>query len=167
MSQPTESARATSRSKKKPTDQRQLIVTLNARDGDVIKVEELEKSGKRHEIMDEEFAALAGDEEAAGFFPALEHAYAAGFADADGEGFEFGEEDEDEGDIEQFLLHGVGAHPFLRHEVRKLILGRLVRRQLKRPARKRRGGKGHEMGHATEGEDQQAGREERKAKTKN
>jgi hypothetical protein len=165
MSQPTESVRSASRSKKKPADQRQLIVTLNARDGEVVKVEELEKSGRRHEIMDEEFAALAGDKEAAGFFPALEHAYAAGFADADGDEFEFDDDDESEDDIEQILLHGVGAHPFLRHEVRKLILGRLVRRQLKRPARKRRGAKGHEG--QTEGEEQQAGREERRAKAKN
>jgi hypothetical protein len=163
MSQPAESARPTSRTKKKPTDQRQLIVTLSVRGGEVVKIEELEKSGRRHEIMDEEFAALAGDAEAEGLFPALEHAYAAGFADADGEGFEFGDE-EDEDDIEQFLLHGVGAHPFLRHEVRKLILGRLVRRQLKRPARKRRASKGHEAGHASEDE---SGREERKVKTRN
>src|SRR5262249_8051814 len=74
------------------------------------------------------------------------------------------EEEGDENDIEQFLLHGVGAHPFLRHEVRKLILGRLVRRQMKRP-RKRRAGKAHDS--AAEPEEQHAAKEERRAKTKN
>src|SRR5262249_10132304 len=108
MSESAENIRSTSRSKKKPSDHRQLIVTLSARSGDVVKVEELEKSGRRHEIMDEEFAALAGDEKAADLFPALEHAYAAGFADADGEGFEFEDDEEgDDDDMEQFLLHGV------------------------------------------------------------
>jgi hypothetical protein len=157
MSQPTDSARP--RAKKKPTDHRQLIVTLNARDGDVVKIEELEESGGRHEIMDEEFAVLAGDAEAASLFPALEHAYVAGFADADGEGFSFDDDDDDD-DIEQFLMHGVGAHPFLRHEVRRLILGRLIRRQLSRPAKSRAT---DETGH----EGEESGREERKAKTEN
>src|SRR5215467_13689445 len=100
MSQSAENSRPASRSKKKFSDHRQLIVTLSARNGEVVKVEELEKSGRRHEIMDEEFAALAGDEQAAGLFPALEHAYAAGFADSDGEGFEFESEDDGDDDIE-------------------------------------------------------------------
>jgi len=167
MSEPAESAKSTSRSRNKPSDLRQLIVTLSRQHGDVIKVEELEKSGKRHELMDEEFAALAGDDEAADFFPALEHAYAAGFADADDEGFEFGPDEEEEGsDIEQFLLHGVAAHPFLRHEVRKVILSRLVRRQLRR-GHKRRGGKIRGTAHDLEADEQRlAPREEKKAKVK-
>ena len=165
MSEPVENVRSTSRSKKKSPDHRQLIVTLSSRNGEVVKVEELEKSGRRHEILDEEFAALAGDDEAAGFFPALEQAYAAGFSDADDEGLEFGDDDEEGDDVEQVYLHGVGAHPFLRREVRKLILSRLVRRQLKRPHK--RGARKAHVAHATEAEDQPTTREERKARTKN
>jgi hypothetical protein len=165
MAEPDENIRPTSRSKKKSVEQRQLILTLNARDGEIVKIEEVEKSGGRHEIIDEEFAALAGDEEVEGLFPALEHAYAAGFADAEGEGIDLDGDDDDDG-FEQILLQGVGGHPSLRHEVRKLILARLIRRQLKRSARKKRAGKAHEdVGH--EGDEQESGREERKAKKVN
>jgi hypothetical protein len=140
-------------------EQRQLVLTLNARDGEIIKIEELEKSGGRHEIIDEEFAALAGDQEVEGLFPALEHAYAAGFADAEGEGADLDDGDDEDG-IEQMLLHGAGGHPSLRHEVRKLILARLIRRQLKRPPRKKRASKARDdVEH--EGDEQESGREER------
>lgn len=119
---------------KKTPDSRQLVITLSVPDNEVINVEVLNKSGKRHKLRDEDFAALAGDCDVEGFLPVLEEAYVAGFSDANGDVFESddGEETANDDDLEQVVVRGVASRMLIRRGVRKLILARLVRRELLR-----------------------------------
>jgi hypothetical protein len=71
---------ASSPDKKQST--RQIILTLGGSNGDVFKIEELTKSGKRRELSDDEFAVLVGDEEVEDIGTVLEEAYSAGLTDA-------------------------------------------------------------------------------------
>jgi len=116
---------------KKQIQTRQIVLTLAAPDGDVIKIEKLEKSGQRREVTDEEFADLAG-EDAVDWGAALEHAYTAGIEDALKD--ELSEHDEDEQEEEEilrrFILKRAAGRQLLRRGVRKLILRRALHRQL-------------------------------------
>jgi len=119
---------------KKTPDSRQLIITLSVPDNEIIKVEALDKSGKKRKLQDEDFAMLAGDRDVEGLLPVLEQAYVAGFSDANSDIFESDsdEEEADDGDLEQVVVRGAASHTLIRRGVRKLILGRLVRRELLR-----------------------------------
>jgi hypothetical protein len=115
-----------------PEETEQLVVTMSPSKGAIILVERMEKSGQRREISAEEFAALAGEDEAEDLGAALEEAYSAGIADALGEEDE--EEDESEEDAEnalrQVLLGSAAGRLLLRRSVRRLILRRALRRRL-------------------------------------
>jgi hypothetical protein len=119
---------------KKAPDNRQLVITLSVPDNEIINVEVLNKSGKRHKLRDEDFAALVGDRDVEGLLPVLEEAYVAGFSDANGDVFESDDSEEvaNEDDLEQVVVRGVASRMLIRRGVRKLILGRLVRRELLR-----------------------------------
>jgi len=73
--------------------------------------------------------------------PVLEQAYVAGFSDANGDVFESGEsgEEADDDDLEQVVVRGVVSRRLIRRGVRKLILGRLVKRELLRKQGQRQG----------------------------
>jgi len=126
---------------KKAPETRQLVITLSVPDSDIIKVEALNKSGKRHKLPDEEFATLVGDDDVEDLLPVLEQAYVAGFSDANGDVFESGEsgEESDDDDLEQVVVRGVVSRRLIRRGVRKLILGRLVKRELLRKQGQRQG----------------------------
>jgi hypothetical protein len=113
-------------SKVKQAEIRQLVVTLSGPKDDVVKVEHVEASGERHEITDQEFAELAGeDEEFLG--AALEEAYEAGLRDAIAE--EYGEHYAEEEDEPRHLIRQeAAARRLLRRGVRQLILRRALRR---------------------------------------
>jgi hypothetical protein len=119
---------------KKTADSRQLVITLSVPDNEIVKVETLDKSGKKHKLPDEDFATLVGDYDVEDLLPVLEQAYAAGFSDANGDVFESGdsEEESDDDDLEQVVIRGVASRRLIRRGVRKLILGRLMRRELLR-----------------------------------
>jgi hypothetical protein len=73
--------------------------------------------------------------------PVLEQAYVAGFSDANSDVFETGEsgEESDDDDLEQVVVRGVVSRRLIRRGVRKLILGRLVKRELLRKQGQRQG----------------------------
>ena len=114
---------------KKQIQTKELVLTLAASNGEVIKIEKLEKSGQRHEVSDEEFAALAGDG-ATELGAALEEAYSAGITDAINN--ELSEDEEDEAEEEEilrrFILRRAAGRQLLRRGVRRFILHRLIRR---------------------------------------
>ena len=114
---------------KKQIATRQLVLTLGVADGGVIKVEKLEKSGQRHEVSDEEFAALAG-EDGVELGAALEEAYTAGITDAINDELSEEEEDEEEEEeiLRRFILRRAAGRQLLRRGVRRLILRRLIGR---------------------------------------
>jgi len=135
---------ATRRAKSKATSTKELVLTLSIPEGEVVKVETLEKSGQRHELSEEEFAALAGEDDAEDVSP--EEAYAAGITDATEDGFEFDEEGDEEEAIERSVLREMVTRQLLRRGVRRFILRRLRRRESIRQ-RARPGGKAaHESG---------------------
>src|SRR5262247_2413835 len=67
----------------------QMVVTIGATTGDVVKVERIDKAGKRDELSDEECTKLAGEDEVDEIEAALEEAFEAGIAGA------LSEDDED------------------------------------------------------------------------
>jgi hypothetical protein len=115
------------RPKSKATDTKELVLTLSIPDGEVLKVETLEKSGQRHELSEEEFAALAGEDDAEDVSP--EEAYAAGITDGSDAGFELDEEGDDEEEIERSILREMVTRQLLRRGVRRFILRRLRKRE--------------------------------------
>ena len=119
---------------RKTPDSRQLVITLSVPGNEVIKVEALDTSGKKRTLHDEDFATLVGDRDVEGLLPVIEEAYVAGFSDANGDVFESdeSEEDTDDDDLEQVVVRGAASRMLIRRGVRKLILGRLVRRELLR-----------------------------------
>ena len=116
---------------KKQIQTKQIVLTLATPNGDVIKVEKLEKSGQRRELSDEEFAELAG-EESVNLGTALEHAYTAGITDALSNELSEDEEDaeQEEEILRRFILKRAAGRQLLRRGVRRLILRRALHRQL-------------------------------------
>jgi hypothetical protein len=107
-------------------DVKELVVTLDVANKKIVKVEEVEASGTRHPIADEDFAELVGEDEQETLVAALEEAYAAGAEDALED-----ETAEDEGDGEarrRTILWEAAARQNLRRSVRRLILGRALQR---------------------------------------
>jgi hypothetical protein len=112
----------------------QMVVTIGATTGDVVKIEKIDKTGKRDELSEEECAKLAGEDELEEIEAALEEAFEAGIAGA------LREDDDDELDDEektlrQLLIGGlVRRRPVLlrlrRRSLRRLLLRRLIRRRI-------------------------------------
>src|ERR1700752_5369751 len=92
----------TPRPEKKQIDTKEIVLTLAALNGDLIKIEALEKSGQRRELDDDEFSALASTA-AVDLAAAVEQAYPTGIAD--GLQDDLGEDDEAEAEIlRRFIL---------------------------------------------------------------
>jgi len=124
------------KSDEKHSETRQIVVTLHASNGGVIKVESLDEDGERTEVSEKEFAVLAGEDELDYLETALEEAYAAGVGDAIDESV--GADDEDE-EYENSILREVAARELLRSGVRRLIWRRALKRDPKaKPSQARR-----------------------------
>jgi hypothetical protein len=117
-------------SRSTPTEETEQIVLTLSPKGEVLKVEKIEKSGQRHELSDEEFAALAGEDEREDLEAAFEEAYAAGVSDALGDEDEDEDEEEEEIALRQLILGRAVGRQLLRRGLRRLILRRALRRQL-------------------------------------
>jgi len=119
-----------------PKETEQLMVTLNAENHEIVKVEKVNKSGDRAELSTEEYAQLAGEDEVEEIEIALEAAFDAGVVSALDEDDE--DDEDDEGRVLQQLLIAGMLKPrrrsimsrFRRRFIHQLILPRLIRRQL-------------------------------------
>jgi hypothetical protein len=101
--------------------------------GKVVKVEKLDKSGKRHEIMEEEWTALVGDDETEDIEVALEEAFEAGIAAVLGDPYDDDQADEDDEEkaVRRLLIHRLlGRHPVQRRILQRVLVNRLLRRRL-------------------------------------
>jgi hypothetical protein len=116
--------RSTAPKKKQP--QTQIVLTLAGSNGDVVKVERLEKSGERHEISDHELVVLVGDEDSEDIGTVLEEAYSAGLTDALDHEMD---EEREEQEIFRRLKQAAGRQ-LLRRSVHGFILRRIFRREL-------------------------------------
>jgi hypothetical protein len=108
----------------------QLVVTFNAAMGEIVKVEKVDKAGKRQEFTEEECAKLAGQDEVEEIEGALEEAFEAGVAvvlgDEDAEDY-----DEEERAFRRLLIVGfLERHPLRHRLVHQLLLRRLLLRRL-------------------------------------
>jgi hypothetical protein len=110
----------------------QLLITLSGPNSDVVRVETLDKSGTKHDVPDDDFAALAGDNDVEDLLPVLEEAYMAGFSDASSDVFESDDSESDAHDLEKAVIRGDATQRLIRRGVRKLILARLLKRELQR-----------------------------------
>ena len=102
-------------------EEQQVVVTINS--GRIVKVEKVDKSGKRQELAEEDLTKLAGEDELEEIESSLEEAFEAGVAVALGEEYDVDEayEDEEERSVRRLLLGGL-----LRRKVRRRILQRMV-----------------------------------------
>ena len=120
----------TPRAEKKQAETKEVVLTLAAMNGDIIKIEALEKSGERRELNDDEFSALAG-KDAVDLAKAVEDAYATGIADALQDDY-LGEDDEDEDETEilrRFILKIAAGRQLLRRGAHKSIVRHAMHRQ--------------------------------------
>jgi hypothetical protein len=115
----------------------QLVVTISAATREIVKIEKVDKAGKRDELSEEECEKLAGEDEVEEIAAALEEAFEAGIAGALGEADEDDEagEDDEERAVRRILAGGVPRRrPVLgrlrRRFLRRLLLRRLLRRRL-------------------------------------
>jgi hypothetical protein len=114
---------------KRQVQTKQLVVTLGVSRGDVKKLETLDTHGKRHDVSDDEITTLANLFEVDETRIVLEEAYAAGVADAikeitcdpHGDASEI---------LRQAVARRVARFQFLRRHVRRLIVHRLICREL-------------------------------------
>ena len=102
-------------------EEQQVLVTINS--GRIVKVEKIDKSGKRQELAEEDLTKLAGEDELEEIESSLEESFEAGVAVALGEEYDVDEayEDEEEKSVRRLLLGGL-----LRRKVRQRILQRMV-----------------------------------------
>src|SRR4030095_8044963 len=104
-------------------EEQQVLVTINTAMGRIIKVEKVDKAGKRQELAEEDCAKLVGADEVDEIETALEEAFEAGVAVVLGEEFEVDEayEDDEERGVRRLLLGGL-----VRRFFRARLLQRLV-----------------------------------------
>jgi len=120
---------------KKPLGMKELVVTLSVASGDVVKIEQLEKTGRRKQISEADFAALAGDDEMGDLRGVVEDAYAAGVSDAIHDDLADERVDDDGNAIHASAIGGVMGRQLLRHWAHQIVLRRVLRRELSQPRR--------------------------------
>ena len=111
-------------------EEQQLIVTISKPMGGIVKVEKLDKAGKRQELAEEEWAKLAGEDEVEGIETALEEAFEAGIAVVLGDSYEDEEayEDDEERALRRLLIGGLLRRSVRRRILQRILLSRLLQR---------------------------------------
>src|SRR5262245_41490523 len=121
------------------SEEEQVVVTINAPMRKILRVEKMDKAGKRQELSEEEWARLVGDDEVETIEAALEEAFEAGVAALLGEEYEDDEayEDEEETTLRRLLIgRPLRRRPVQRRIFEGLLVSRLLRRRfLKRSVR--------------------------------
>jgi hypothetical protein len=107
----------------------QVMVTIHGPRGRIVKVEKVDKAGKRRELAEEEWAKLVGRDEVEEIESALEEAFEAGVAVAlgedDGDAAAF--EDDDEDALRRLLVGGLLRRSVRRRILQRLLLSRMLR----------------------------------------
>ena len=119
-----------------------LLVTIQAKTGEIVKVESADSSGGRHELTDQDKAGLGKEAAKATLEGLVEEAFEAGIACMLGDGGrdkarepEAAEEEEEEAELRHLLLGPLikdsPARRLMRHEVlSRAILGTVVQRAI-------------------------------------
>lgn len=101
----------------------QLVLTLNVATGEIVNVEKIDPSGKRHELSEDEYARLADEDVTDELEATLEEAYETGVEDALGE-------DTEELALRRSVVGRLLVSGMLRHELGRQLLRRAIRRQV-------------------------------------
>ena len=120
--------------KSAPEDEiKQLVVTINPAMGGIVKVEKIDKAGKREELSDEECARLVGEDEVDEIQDAIEEAFEAAVMSVIGEEDQAERENDDEEEkaIRRFLINDLLIPRAVQRRVlHRLLLSRMLRRRL-------------------------------------
>ena len=111
----------------------QLVVTINPAMGRIVKAEKIDKAG-RHELSDDEWARLLGEDEVDEIQDAIEEAFEAVvmsvIADEDEPETENNDEDEEEKVIRRFLINDLLIPSAIRRRaLHRVLLSRMLRRR--------------------------------------
>jgi hypothetical protein len=115
------------------SEEEQVLVTIKSPMGKIVRVEKIDKAGKRHELEQEEWAKLVGEDELDEIEDALERAFEAGVAAMLGEEYEEDEapENGEERAVRRLLIGGLlrrrRVHRRILHH---LLVSRLIHRRI-------------------------------------
>jgi hypothetical protein len=111
-------------------EEEQILVTINPAIGRIVRVEKIDKGGKRQQIEEEEWGKLVGNDEAEEIESALEEAFEAGVAGVLGEEYEEDEayEDDEEKALRRLLIGELLHRPVRRRILQRLVMSRLLHR---------------------------------------
>jgi hypothetical protein len=114
------------------SEQEQVVVTINASMGKVVRVEKIDKAGKSQELPEKEWAKLVGDDEVEEIEAALDEAFEAGVAAALREEYEDDDEayeDDEETALRRLLVGELQRRrPVQRRILQRLLMKRVLRR---------------------------------------
>jgi len=121
------------------SEEEQVMVTINTPMGRIVKVERIDKAGKRQELAEEDWAKLVGEDEVEEIEAVLEEAFETGVAAVLGEEYDDDEayEDDEEKALRRLLIAGLlRRRPVQRRILQRLLVSRLLhQRVLKRTRR--------------------------------
>ena len=120
-------------------EMKQLVVTINPAKGGIVKVEKIDKAGKRDDLSEEECGRLVGEDEVEEIQAALDEAFEAAVVSVIGDEDQAeGEyEDDEEKAIRRFLISDLLIPRAVRRRIlHRLLLSRMLRRRF-RKARQR------------------------------
>lgn len=108
----------------------QLMVTINPAMGGIVRVERVDKAGKRQELVEEDLAKLVGEDEVDEIEAALEEAFEAGIAVVLGDTYEDEEayEDDEERALRRLLVGGLLRRSIRRRILQRVLVSRVLRR---------------------------------------
>ena len=113
-------------------EEEQIVLTINAPMGKIVRVEKIDKAGKRQEVADQEWERLVGEDEVDEIETALEEAFEAGVAAVFGEEYEDDQESEDDEEkaLRRLLIGGLlRRRPARRRILQRVLVSRLMRRR--------------------------------------
>ena len=113
-------------------EMKQLVVTINPAVGGIVKVEKIDKAGKREQLSDEESARLVGEDEVDEIQDAIEEAFEAAVMSVIGEEDQAERENDDEEEkaIRRFLINDLIPRAVRRRILHRLLLSRMLRHRL-------------------------------------
>jgi hypothetical protein len=116
------------------SEHKQVVVTINAPMGKIVKIEMIDKAGKRQELSDEDWGTLIHDDETGEIEAALEEAFEAGIAAVFGEEYKDDELDEDDEEkaFRRLLIAGLIRRRPVRRITQRLFVSGLLRRRIRK-----------------------------------
>ena len=113
----------------------QLVVTINPAMGGIVKVEKIDKSGKREDLSEEECGKLVGEDEVEEIQAALDEAFEAAVMSVIGDEDQAEEEygDDEEKALRRFLISDLLIPRAVRRRIlHRILLSRMLRRRFRK-----------------------------------